>query len=76
MHVFGCGVVQRKNERLIARLPPCTHPQISGASIKVSQKGEVVPGTTNRIVTITGSVVAANYAQMLVLQKVPDATSV
>jgi len=50
--------------------------QISGANIKVSQKGEVVPGTTNRFVTITGNPVAANYAQMLVLQKVPDATSV
>jgi len=50
--------------------------QISGASIKVSQKGEVVPGTTNRYVTISGNPVAANYAQMLVLQKVPDATSV
>lgn len=50
--------------------------QISGANIKVSQKGEVVPGTTNRFVSITGNPVAANYAQMLVLQKVPDATSV
>ena len=29
--------------------------QISGANIKVSQKGEVVPGTTNRFVTITGA---------------------
>ena len=29
-----------------------------------------------RFVTITGNPVAANYAQMLVLQKVPDASSV
>ena len=28
---------------------------LSGANIKVSQKGDVVPGTTNRIVTITGN---------------------
>mmetsp|Transcript_21524 Transcript_21524/g.59085 ORF Transcript_21524/g.59085 Transcript_21524/m.59085 type:complete len:334 (+) Transcript_21524:210-1211(+) len=49
---------------------------ISGASIKVSQRGEVVPGTTNRIVTISGNPVAANYAHMLVLQKVPTATPI
>jgi hypothetical protein len=40
---------------------------LSGASIKVSQKGEVVPGTTNRIVTISGNPVAANYAHMVTL---------
>ena len=40
---------------------------LSGASIKVSQKGEVVPGTTNRIVTISGNPVAANYAHMVIL---------
>jgi len=49
---------------------------LSGASIKVSQKGDVVPGTTNRIVTIIGNPVASNYAHMLVLQKVPTATTV
>jgi RNA-binding protein Nova len=49
---------------------------LSGASIKVSQKGEVVPGTTNRIVTISGNPVAANYAHMLVLQKVPNAAPI
>eukprot|EP00287_Rhodomonas_sp_CCMP768_P033224 CAMPEP_0202854072 /NCGR_PEP_ID=MMETSP1389-20130828/90811_1 /ASSEMBLY_ACC=CAM_ASM_000865 /TAXON_ID=302021 /ORGANISM="Rhodomonas sp., Strain CCMP768" /LENGTH=407 /DNA_ID=CAMNT_0049532647 /DNA_START=115 /DNA_END=1339 /DNA_ORIENTATION=- len=49
---------------------------LSGANIKVSQKGDVVPGTTNRIVTITGNPVASNYAHMLVLQKVPTATSI
>jgi hypothetical protein len=40
---------------------------LSGASIKVSQKGEVVPGTTNRIVTISGNPVAANYAHMVTI---------
>jgi len=50
--------------------------QLSGAQIRVSQKGDVVPGTTNRIVTISGAPVAANYAHMLVLQKVPTATTV
>ena len=29
--------------------------QSSGASIKISQKGEYFPGTQNRIVTISGS---------------------
>eukprot|EP00286_Rhodomonas_abbreviata_P029778 CAMPEP_0181315042 /NCGR_PEP_ID=MMETSP1101-20121128/15151_1 /TAXON_ID=46948 /ORGANISM="Rhodomonas abbreviata, Strain Caron Lab Isolate" /LENGTH=364 /DNA_ID=CAMNT_0023422197 /DNA_START=157 /DNA_END=1251 /DNA_ORIENTATION=- len=48
---------------------------LSGAQIKVSQKGDVVPGSTNRIVTITGNPVASNYAHMLVLQKVPTATT-
>eukprot|EP00961_Rhodomonas_salina_P228767 3092064-Rhodomonas_salina.1 len=38
---------------------------LSGASIKVSQKGDVVPGTTNRIVTIIGNPVASNYAHMV-----------
>mmetsp|Transcript_29474 Transcript_29474/g.46233 ORF Transcript_29474/g.46233 Transcript_29474/m.46233 type:complete len:194 (-) Transcript_29474:45-626(-) len=48
--------------------------QMSGSDIKVSQRGDVVPGTTNRIVTIVGNPQAANYAHMLVLQKVPTAT--
>ena len=38
---------------------------VSGASMKVSQKGDVVPGTTNRIVTISGNPVAVNFAHMV-----------
>lgn len=34
----------------------------SGASIKVSQKGEYAPGTTNRTITITGEPIVA-YSQ-------------
>ena len=43
----------------------------SGAVIKVSQKGEYAPGTTNRIVTITGPQASAAHAHQLVLSKIP-----
>lgn len=39
-------------------LTPCA----TGAQIKVSQKGEYAPGTTNRIVNIIGSQQAAAFA--------------
>ncbi len=45
--------------------------ELSGAVIKVSQKGEYAPGTTNRIVTITGSQSAAAHAHQLVIAKIP-----
>jgi RNA-binding protein Nova len=44
----------------------------SGASIKVSQKGDYVPGTQNRIITITGSQTAASMAHQLVSAKIPQ----
>jgi len=50
--------------------------QLSGAHIKVSQKGDNVPGTNNRIVTIVGAPGSVSYAHMLVLQKVPEAAPV
>jgi heterogeneous nuclear ribonucleoprotein K len=49
---------------------------VSGASIKISQKGENVPGTNNRIVTISGAPGSVSYAHMLVLQKVPEAAPI
>ena len=45
--------------------------ELSGAVIKVSQKGEYAPGTTNRIVTISGPQAAAAHAHQLVLAKIP-----
>ena len=44
----------------------------SGATIKVSQKGEYAPGTSNRVVTITASTpAAASMAYQLVSAKIP-----
>jgi hypothetical protein len=45
----------------------------SGATIKVSQKGEYAPGTTNRVISIIGSQHAASYAHQLVSAKIPQA---
>ncbi|GMH95888.1 hypothetical protein TrST_g3403 [Triparma strigata] len=43
---------------------------VSGARIKVSQRGEYVPGTENRIVTISGSSEACQGASMLITSKI------
>ena len=43
---------------------------MSGASVKVSQRGEYVPGTENRVVTIVGNVDACQAASWIVNQKV------
>jgi len=43
--------------------------QQSGAQIKLSQKGEYAPGTTNRIVTISGTQQSATFANSLVQAK-------
>jgi len=45
--------------------------QQSGAQIKISQKGEYAPGTSNRIVSITGSQQSAQLAHTLVQSKLP-----
>ena len=45
---------------------------LCGAQVKLSQKGEVVPGTQNRIVTVTGNTLSSSYAHMLILQRVPE----
>jgi len=44
--------------------------QISGARIKVSQRGDYLPGTENRIVTIVGSLEACQTCSWLVQQRV------
>eukprot|EP00283_Hemiselmis_rufescens_P005194 CAMPEP_0173420634 /NCGR_PEP_ID=MMETSP1357-20121228/2032_1 /TAXON_ID=77926 /ORGANISM="Hemiselmis rufescens, Strain PCC563" /LENGTH=317 /DNA_ID=CAMNT_0014383439 /DNA_START=6 /DNA_END=959 /DNA_ORIENTATION=+ len=45
---------------------------LCGAQVKLSQKGDVVPGTQNRIVTVTGNTLSSSYAHMLILQRVPE----
>eukprot|EP00048_Salpingoeca_helianthica_P008766 m.125949 g.125949 ORF g.125949 m.125949 type:complete len:450 (+) comp14682_c1_seq2:85-1434(+) len=47
--------------------------QYSGARIKMSQKGEFMPGTRNRILTITGAPAACESAQYMVAQKMQEA---
>jgi len=42
---------------------------VAGAQIKLSQKGEYAPGTTNRIVTISGTQQSATFANSLVQAK-------
>lgn len=46
--------------------------RISGANIQISKKGIFVPGTRNRIVTITGSTNAVSTAQYLIEQQVTE----
>merc|ERR1712232_1540008 len=46
--------------------------RFSGARIKISQKGEYVPGTQNRTVTITGTPQACQAAQLMITQKVQE----
>ena len=41
----------------------------AGATIKISQKGEYAPGTTNRVVSIMGNQEAAAFAHTLVQAK-------
>lgn len=47
--------------------------QQSGAQIKISQKGEYAPGTTNRIVSIIGPQQSAQFAHTLVQSKISQA---
>ena len=42
---------------------------ISATSIKISQRGEFVAGTNNRVVTITGTTNNCQTAQFLISQK-------
>jgi len=54
----------------------CVYVCVCVCSAIITDKANVTLPPPSRFVTITGNPVAANYAQMLVLQKVPDATSV
>ena len=47
---------------------------LSGAKISISQRGEFVEGTNNRLVTITGSPACAQTAHTLVVHKLKQAS--
>ncbi|KAJ8257064.1 hypothetical protein COCON_G00192160 [Conger conger] len=44
--------------------------ELTGARIQISKKGEFIPGTRNRKVTITGSPAATQAAQYLISQRI------
>ena len=46
--------------------------RISGANIQISKKGIFVPGTRNRIVTMSGSASAVSTAQFLIEQQIQE----
>ncbi|KAK9046827.1 hypothetical protein V6N11_052701 [Hibiscus sabdariffa] len=48
--------------------------QVSGARIKISDRGDFMSGTTDRKVTITGSQRAIRQAESMIMQKVANAT--
>ncbi|KAK8517091.1 hypothetical protein V6N13_092378 [Hibiscus sabdariffa] len=48
--------------------------QLSGARIKISDRGDFMSGTTDRKVTITGSQRAIRQAESMIMQKVANAT--
>ncbi|GMI86954.1 BINDING TO TOMV RNA 1S (SHORT FORM), binding to TOMV RNA 1L (long form), BINDING TO TOMV RNA 1 [Hibiscus trionum] len=48
--------------------------QVSGARIKISDRGDFMFGTTDRKVTITGSQRAVHQAESMIMQKVANAT--
>ncbi|XP_041000744.1 protein BTR1-like isoform X1 [Juglans microcarpa x Juglans regia] len=48
--------------------------QVTGARIKISDRGDFVPGTTNRKVTISGSHRAISAAESMIMQKVAYAS--
>ncbi|GKV34222.1 hypothetical protein SLEP1_g42616 [Rubroshorea leprosula] len=48
--------------------------QVSGARIKISDRGDFMSGTTDRKVTITGSQRAIRQAESMIMQKVANAS--
>jgi RNA-binding protein Nova len=44
--------------------------QASGARIKISDRGDFMPGTTDRKVTITGTPEAIRTAESMIMQRV------
>ncbi|KAL9992082.1 putative K domain-containing protein [Helianthus debilis subsp. tardiflorus] len=49
--------------------------QISGARIKISERGDFIPGTYDRKVTITGSQRAIRVAEAMIMHKVSSASA-
>lgn len=48
--------------------------RVSGARVKISQKGDYLPGTRNRTVTITGPPTSVAAAHTMVVQRIEEAT--
>lgn len=59
------GIVVGRSGRNIAEIS-----QISGARIKISERGDFIPGTSDRKVTIIGSRRAISVAEAMIVQKV------
>lgn len=64
------GIVVGRSGRNITQIS-----QISGARIKISERGDFIHGTSNRKVTITGSQRAINVAEAMIMHKVASASS-
>ncbi|KAI3793496.1 hypothetical protein L1987_36115 [Smallanthus sonchifolius] len=62
------GIVVGRSGRNITEIS-----QISGARIKISERGDFIHGTSNRKVTITGSQRAINVAEAMIMHKVASA---
>jgi len=44
----------------------------SGAKVAISQKGELVPNTNDRLVTVSGTVQSIHMAHILILQRLQE----
>ncbi|KAI3721851.1 hypothetical protein L2E82_32870 [Cichorium intybus] len=64
------GIVVGRSGRNITEIS-----QISGARIKISERGDFIHGTSDRKVTITGSQRAINVAEAMIMHKVASASS-
>ncbi|CAI9273122.1 unnamed protein product [Lactuca saligna] len=64
------GIVVGRSGRNITEIS-----QISGARIKISERGDFINGTSDRKVTITGSQRAINVAEAMIMHKVASASS-
>ena len=58
---------------------PCaraaSRPQLTGVQIKVSGREDVVPGTNNRKVTLTGPAEGVQIAQFIISKKVQESAA-
>ncbi|KAL4562404.1 hypothetical protein LXL04_034607 [Taraxacum kok-saghyz] len=64
------GIVVGRSGRNITEIS-----QISGARIKISERGDFIYGTSDRKVAITGSQRAINVAKAMIMHKVASASS-
>lgn len=64
------GLVVGRNGRNIMEIS-----QVSGARIKISERGDFISGTSDRKVTITGSQRAIRVAEAMIMHKVSNASA-